>query len=139
MYLDASLVVAALTNEPETSRAQAWFELQEQRDLSTSLWTKAEFSSALARKQRMRELDPDERVEALAAFAQLAEGSLTILSISDLDLHAAARFLDLSTLGLRAPDALHLAICVRNGETLCTLDRRLAEAGAVLGVKTLLV
>lgn len=139
LYLDTSLVVAALTSEPETERAQAWLELQQQRDLSTSLWIKAEFSSAVARKQRMRELDADGRAEALAAFTRLAETSFAVLPISDLDFHAAARFVDLSMLGLRASDALHLALCFRHGETLCTLDRLLVEAGTALGVKTMLV
>jgi len=37
----------------------------------------------------------------------------------------------------RAADALHLAICADHGATLCTLDRRLSEAGPALGVKTM--
>jgi len=39
----------------------------------------------------------------------------------------------------RAGDALHLAICADHGATLCTLDRRLGEAGPALGVKTTLL
>ena len=39
----------------------------------------------------------------------------------------------------RAADALHLAICADHGATLCTLDRRLADAGPALGVKTTLL
>jgi predicted nucleic acid-binding protein len=46
---------------------------------------------------------------------------------------------DQPVLGLRAGDALHLAICADHGATLCTLDRRLNEAGPVLGVKTMLL
>ena len=96
-------------------------------------------SSALALKQRTGQLAADDRANALAQFTRMVANSLTSLPISDLDFHAAARFLDVSTLGLRASDALHLAICFRHGETLCTLDHRLAEAGAALGVKTLSV
>ena len=40
---------------------------------------------------------------------------------------------------MRAGDALHLAICADHGATLCTLDRRLAEAGPALGVKATLL
>jgi uncharacterized protein len=40
---------------------------------------------------------------------------------------------------LRAGDALHLAICADQGATLCTLDRRLSDAGSKLGVKTQLL
>jgi uncharacterized protein len=46
---------------------------------------------------------------------------------------------DQHALGLRAGDALHLAICTDHGATLCTLDRRLANAGSTLGVKAMLL
>ena len=36
-------------------------------------------------------------------------------------------------------DALHLAICFDHAVGLCTLDRRLADAGPLLGLKTQLV
>ena len=45
-------------------------------------------------------------------------------------------FVDQHALGLRAGDALHLAVASVKGETLHTLDERLAEAGPVLGVPT---
>ena len=51
----------------------------------------------------------------------------------------AARFVDQYALGLRAGDALHLAICADHGVTLCTLDRRLSETGPALGGKTTLL
>jgi predicted nucleic acid-binding protein len=41
--------------------------------------------------------------------------------------------------GLRAGDALHLAIAGEQGVSLSTLDRRLAEGGLALGVNTLLL
>jgi predicted nucleic acid-binding protein len=33
-------------------------------------------------------------------------------------------------------EALHLAICANHGATLYTLDQRLGEAGALLGVQS---
>jgi hypothetical protein len=36
--------------------------------------------------------------------------------------------------GLRAGDALHLAICARNASTLCTADETLASAAVALGL-----
>ena len=54
---------------------------------------------------------------------------MTILLVSGLQFRTAARFADQHMLGLRAGDALHLAICADHGATLCTLDRRLSEAG----------
>ena len=50
------------------------------------------------------------------------------------DFRAAARLADRSDLSLRAGDALHLAICLNRGATICTLDRRLGDAAPHVGV-----
>nr|QQZ51955.1 PIN domain-containing protein [Phenylobacterium glaciei] len=60
---------------------------------------------------------------------------MLIAPVSAAHFKTAARFADQYALGLRAGDALHLAIAVDQGATLCTLDRRLAEAGQALGLK----
>lgn len=62
-----------------------------------------------------------------------------MLPLSRANFRAAAHFADQHALGLRAGDALHLAICGANGAELCTLDRRLGAAGLALGVKTMLL
>ena len=49
----------------------------------------------------------------------------------------AARLSDQHAAGLRAGDALHLAICAHRGATLSTLDRRLSDAAPVLGIATM--
>jgi hypothetical protein len=72
-------------------------------------------------------------------FARWYAESLAVLSISGLHFRTAARFADQHASGLRAGDALHLAICADHGATLNTLDRRLSEAGLVLGVTTALL
>jgi uncharacterized protein len=51
----------------------------------------------------------------------------------------AAKFVDQHTLGLRAGDALHLAVASEHGATVHTLDQRLADAGPALGVPTQMV
>jgi hypothetical protein len=82
-------------------------------------------------------MEASQRSNSLALLTRLATDSLTVLPVSPLHFHTAARFADQHELGLRAGDALHLAVCAEHGATLCTLDRRLAQAGATLGVKTL--
>ena len=52
------------------------------------------------------------------------------------NLWTAAKFTDQHTLSLRAGEALHLATASEHGATVYTLDRRLAEAGPMLGVPT---
>jgi len=69
----------------------------------------------------------------------LCAESLAVLPISDIHFRTAARFADQHAIGLRAGDALHLAICADHGATLYTLDRRLGEAGLVLGMTTTLL
>ncbi len=139
LYLDTSVLVAALTHEAETTRMQRWLRDQAVATLAVSEWVVAEFSSALALKMRSRQITAANRADTLAAFARLVEESFAVLAISGLQFRTAARFADRYELGLRAGDALHLAICADHGATLCTLDRVLGKAGPALGVKTLVL
>jgi predicted nucleic acid-binding protein len=118
---------------------QAWLGEQEPSRLAISDWVITEFSAALSMKLRTGQLEAAHRAAALAMFWRLSVNSFSILIISGLQFRTAARFADHHTLNLRAGDALHLAICADHGATLCTLDRRLSEAGPALGVKTILL
>jgi predicted nucleic acid-binding protein len=138
-YLDTSVLVAALTAEAQSRRMQAWLTEQEPGGLAISEWVATEFSAALSVKLRSGRIDATDRADALAVFARLRTEALTVLPVSELQFRTAARFADQHAQGLRAGDALHLAICSDHGATLCTLDRRQGEAGAALGVKTTLL
>jgi len=136
LYLDTSLLVAAVANEPATERVQLWLSEQNPDDLAISDWVVTEFSSALSIKVRTGALTVQHRAAALTLFNRLVAESFQTLPVQGSHFRIAARFADDHSQGLRAGDALHLAIAGERGATLCTLDRRLAEAGLAMGIAT---
>jgi uncharacterized protein len=137
MYVDTSVLVSALTFELASPRVQLWLELQQPGSLQISLWVETELSSVLSKKVGNKELTPALRDFCLRGFATLKEESLTIAPIKQKHFVSAAKLLDASQLGLHAPDALHLAVSMDIGATLCTLDNDLAKAAEAVGVKVL--
>jgi predicted nucleic acid-binding protein len=136
LYLDTSVLVAALTVEAATGRVQTWMSAAHAEDSAISDWVITEFASALSIKMRTGRIEASNRADALTAFTALTSESFVVLSVTSGQFRTAAHFAGQHPLGLRAADALHLAVCADYGATLCTLDRRLGAAAAELGVKT---
>jgi hypothetical protein len=139
LYVDTSVLVAGLTNETATERVQTWLGEQGSDELAISRWVTTEFSAALSVKVRMGTMAPNERAEALAAFRSLVDLSFRVLAVESHHFDTAALLADQSATGLRAGDALHLAVALGQDATLCTLDNRLAGAAGAVGAQARLI
>lgn len=134
IYLDTSVLIAMHTPEPGSQIAIDWMARSPIQDFSISLWTVTEFTSALARKVRMQRLSLDESKQARAEFEVLRE-SLTVRVPEPEDFNLASRMMDDPLSGLRAGDALHLAIVLRSRMMLATFDTVLRKAAAAFDVE----
>lgn len=134
IYCDTSLLVTALTVEDRSARVQAWLTIQNEGELCISRWVVSEFSSALALKLRRGEMPADERARILSNWHVLRQDHLAMVPVPEDAFDLAARFCDRHESGLRAGDALHLAVASLGGHTLATPDRALAEAAVAVGV-----
>ena len=135
IYCDTSLLVAALTAEPETHRAQDWLTAQDAGALCVSGWTVAEFSSALSIKLRNKVIDESQRAVIMTHWRLMLVENLVTLPVPAQAYELAARFADQHQLNLRAADALHLAVASSSGLSLATLDRIMTKAALAVGIE----
>lgn len=132
-YLDSSVAVALIVSEPHSARVDAWLAARTGEEIALSRWVETEVAAALSGKVRLQREDERLLAEARSRFAEVVRSSRRLpIYASHFDL--ATRFASHPESGLRSGDALHLAIAAEAGATLCTLDRRQADAGAVLGL-----
>jgi uncharacterized protein len=133
LYLDASAVVALLTKDVFTSRAETYIRANAPI-LIVSDFAAAEFASVIARRLRVREItEPIARV----VFAELDAWVIRTTEHAETttaDIIAAAGALRRLDLPLRTADAVNIAIARRIGATLMTFDEKTAASAKALGV-----
>lgn len=130
LYLDTSLLVAALVHEAGTATALDFLQAHAQQPWLISPWVATELASALALQVRRGAITPQESQEAWQRFGVLREQRLHQLPLAAEDFEAAARLCLTQVPPLRAGDALHLALCQRLNLQLVSFDRGLCTAAA---------
>ena len=133
LYLDASVLMPAVIEEPSSTAVRELFRNRPD-DLSVGDFAAAEVASALSRLVRMERLTATEAAERLADFDEWRASATEVAEIDTHDCRLANTYVRRFDIKLRAPDALHAAICRRLELQLATLDRRLAAASRALGI-----
>jgi uncharacterized protein len=130
-YLDANILVALLTPEPLSERADEFVRNHPER-LIVSDFAAAEFVSAIARRVRTGETTVEDARRDLADFEVWTARSTERTDLNAGDVAAATAYLRRLDLALVTPDALHIAIARRLDATLATFDRQMAAAARAL-------
>lgn len=132
-YLDACVIAALLFDEPTSD--QVIREVRSWRSgVIVSDFTSAEVSAAVSKRVRMNLDDVAAANTRLAAVDRFRASLPVAAPIEARDIRAAERLVRAFELKLRAPDAIHLAVCLRHNYQLATLDTHLAYAARLLGV-----
>jgi len=134
LYLDASVVVATLFEEAASAEVADYIR-SAREPLVIGDFTTAELASAISRLVRTGHLTEQAATKRLGEFDTWRAAKTDDLDLRSVDVRLANSFVRRFDLGLRAPDALHVATCRRADHTLVTLDRRLAAAADALGVR----
>lgn len=130
VYLDTSFIAPLVIAEDSSDAVEAYVLKLKPREVTTSLWTQVELASLVSRKLRMGEFSGAEADAVRAEFDRVLSESFELLLPKAPDFATAARYLETPGTGLRAGDALHLAIAVNHGaRQILTLDMGLIDAG----------
>ena len=133
LYFDTSFLVPLILAEQTTEKIERFLTAQTAGELAVSCWTRLEFSSLLEREVRVGGLQPGAALDADAQFEALVNDSFVVLLPRAADYNLAKRYLQQYRTGLRAGDALHLAIASNNrASEIYSLDKQLCSAGKIL-------
>jgi uncharacterized protein len=134
-YFDTSFLAPLLREEKASSRIGRFMVGLPTEELAISRWTEVEFASLLARDVRMGVIGSDQARAAGALFEDVIQQSFVVLLPSADDYEMARRYLQNYETGLRAGDALHLAIAGNHrAKAIYSLDKTMIKAGKILGL-----
>ena len=138
VYLDTSVIVSAFTNEVATARARAFLHERDAQPYLISWWVEAEISAAVYAKVGRGLLVPDQGQKLVTEIGAFVAESVTCIPVEHNHFVTASDLARRSN-GLRAGDALHLAIANSQDAAVCTLDVGMARAAEDLGLRVSLI
>jgi uncharacterized protein len=131
LYLDASALLPLFIQETRTDEAH---EHLRANVLVVSDFAIVEFSSGVVRRARTGDIKESDATVVFATFDAWIANATWRENLTAGDLVNATALVRRLDLGLRAPDALNIAITQRCGAHLLTFDAKMARSARALGV-----
>lgn len=133
IYLDASMLVALLQ---EKNGSKAAVEIVEAADriLIVSEFARGEVASAMSRLVRMKQIAKEAALERIEALDEWIATAAQPIPTEASDIRLASHYVRRLDLGLRMPDAIHLASAQARNLTLATLDEGMIRVARELGI-----
>jgi uncharacterized protein len=132
-YVDTSVWIALLGRERTSPSVVQWF--SKGVSMHTSAWTGTELASALSVKARRGDILFESVQTMCEAYENLLVNDVGLLPCEQNDFKRAQNYCQQTTLGLRAGDALHLAIALRHAcSHFFSLDKTLNRNAQTLGM-----
>jgi uncharacterized protein len=135
LYLDTAVLLSLHLYDSKTETVTKALS-NDKYSFAVSGWCAAEAASALGILVRRKELEPKLATEVLDGI-ELFVAESQILNIEYAALQMSTQWLKNFSLGLRAGDAVHVALCKINDITLATTDRQLIRSVKKLQVQCL--
>ena len=135
IYCDTSFVAPLVLPEASSDAVEACVKQLPPGEMAVSHWTCVEFASLLARRVRLKEVSVRQAILVRREFDRMLEESFDLVVPRAEDFNLAATWLHTYKSGLRAGDALHLAIAGnRKAARFLTLDAALIRAAGRLKI-----
>ncbi len=133
LYFDTSFLVPLILPEATSDKIVGFVGRLPAEEFTLSHWTRVEFSSLIAREGRIGGLDAQAAARADARFETMVNELFTVLLPNADDFALAKRYLGQFETGLRAGDALHLAVANNHrAAVIYSLDKTMLKAGKIL-------
>jgi len=132
VYVDTSVLIALILNEPKSTEVLNWYESCKE-ELVSAVWCVTEFSSALGIKQRTQQITESQAQKAWEAFDHLCSNDLNLLPLEPKIFFKAAELALKYQSALRAGDSLHLSAALATpSKKIATLDEVMAKNAKAL-------